>query len=74
VIFAEGAQNDVPLLAGWNKDEGFNFTLLQGADADRSYSELVGEVSRTAQKKLSATTPAEARSSIRQARGRWVVT
>ena len=43
-IFAEGAQNDVPLLAGWNKDEGFNFTLLQGADADRSYPELVGAI------------------------------
>ena len=43
-IFAEGAQNDVPLLAGWNKDEGFNFTLLQGADADRPYPELVGEI------------------------------
>ena len=44
VLFAEGAQNDVPLLAGWNKDEGFNFTLLQGADGKRSYPELVGEL------------------------------
>jgi para-nitrobenzyl esterase len=43
-IFAEGAQNDVPLLAGWNKDEGFNFTLLQGANANRSYTELVSEL------------------------------
>ena len=25
-IFAEGAQADVPLIAGWTKDEGFNFT------------------------------------------------
>ena len=40
-IFAEGAQNDVPLLAGWNKDEGFNFTLLQGDDAERPYPDLV---------------------------------
>ncbi len=31
-IFAAGDQNDVPLLAGWNKDEGFNFTLLKGED------------------------------------------
>ena len=43
-IFAEGAQSDVPLLAGWNKDEGFNFTLLPGADNDRPYPELVGEI------------------------------
>ncbi|WP_158816929.1 carboxylesterase/lipase family protein [Methylocapsa sp. S129] len=40
-IFAAGDQNDVPLLAGWNKDEGFNFTLLQGDKADKSYVELV---------------------------------
>ncbi|HTZ66329.1 MAG TPA: carboxylesterase family protein [Roseiarcus sp.] len=39
-IFAEGAQNDVPLMAGWNKDEGFNFTLLQGDDAKRPYADL----------------------------------
>jgi para-nitrobenzyl esterase len=40
-IFAAGAQNDVPLLAGWNKDEGFNFTLLQGDTINASYVELV---------------------------------
>ncbi|HEY1781892.1 MAG TPA: carboxylesterase family protein [Roseiarcus sp.] len=43
-IFANHAQNDVPLMAGWNKDEGFNFTLLQGDDAKRSYAELVRAV------------------------------
>jgi para-nitrobenzyl esterase len=43
-IFADGGQNDVPLLAGWNKDEGFNFALLQGVDAGRSFSEVVGEL------------------------------
>jgi para-nitrobenzyl esterase len=26
-IFAAGEQSDVPLMSGWNKDEGFNFTL-----------------------------------------------
>ena len=36
-IFAAGAQNDVPLMAGWNKDEGFNFTLLQGEGATRGF-------------------------------------
>ena len=29
-----GEQSDVPLMAGWNKDEGFNFTLLQGEAAE----------------------------------------
>jgi para-nitrobenzyl esterase len=24
-VFAEGGQSDVPLIAGWNRDEGFNF-------------------------------------------------
>ena len=40
-IFAAGEQSDVPLMAGWNKDEGFNFTLLQGDDAQRSHTDLV---------------------------------
>ena len=39
-IFAAGEHSDVPLMAGWNKDEGFNFTLLQGADAKRPYADL----------------------------------
>jgi para-nitrobenzyl esterase len=39
-IFAAVEQSDVPLMAGWNKDEGFNFTLLQGADANRPYPDL----------------------------------
>jgi para-nitrobenzyl esterase len=39
-IFAAGEQSDVALMAGWNKDEGFNFTLLQGDDAKRSYADL----------------------------------
>jgi para-nitrobenzyl esterase len=40
-IFARGEQHDVSLLAGWNKDEGFNFTLLQGENAVRRYPDLV---------------------------------
>ena len=40
-IFVASEQSDVALMAGWNKDEGFNFTLLQGADAKRPYAELV---------------------------------
>ena len=39
-IFAAGEHSDVPLMAGWNKDEGFNFTLLQGDDAKRPYADL----------------------------------
>ncbi len=42
-IFAEGAQNDVPLIAGWTKDEGFNFTWLKGGEADGAYEEMVRE-------------------------------
>ncbi len=45
-IFAAGDQTDVPLMAGWNKDEGFNFTLLQGANSKRPYADLVGEIFR----------------------------
>jgi para-nitrobenzyl esterase len=40
-IFSDGGQNDVPLLAGWNKDEGFNFNLLRGENVGNPYPELV---------------------------------
>jgi para-nitrobenzyl esterase len=40
-IFRAGEQSDVPLMAGWNRDEGFNFTLLQGQDVKRPYANLV---------------------------------
>jgi para-nitrobenzyl esterase len=43
-IFAAREQSDVPLMAGWNKDEGFNFTLLQGEAAKRPYAGLVREI------------------------------
>ncbi len=39
-IFAAREQSDAPLMAGWNRDEGFNFTLLQSGDA-RRYVDLV---------------------------------
>jgi para-nitrobenzyl esterase len=45
-IFAAGEQNDAPLMAGWNKDEGFNFTLKQGRDAKRPYADLVRAIFR----------------------------
>ena len=43
-IFAAREQSDVPLMAGWNRDEGFNFTLLQGEAAKRPYAGLVREI------------------------------
>ena len=45
-IFAAGEQTDAPLMAGWNKDEGFNFTLMQGPDAHRPYADLAGAIFR----------------------------
>jgi para-nitrobenzyl esterase len=43
-IFAAREQSDVPLMAGWNRDEGFNFGLMQGRDAKRSYVDLVRKI------------------------------
>jgi para-nitrobenzyl esterase len=43
-IFAGQEQSDVPLMAGWNKDEGFNFTLMQGEAAERPYPGLVRKI------------------------------
>jgi para-nitrobenzyl esterase len=42
-IFADSQQTDVPLLAGWNKDEGFNFDLAARADFK---SKSLGEIAR----------------------------
>ena len=43
-IFAKGEQADVPLLAGWTKDEGFNFDVMQGESAGRSYEATIRDV------------------------------
>jgi para-nitrobenzyl esterase len=39
--FAKGQQVDVPLLAGWNKDEGFNFDVLNWPPAKKGYEHLL---------------------------------
>ena len=39
--FAKGRQADVPLLAGWNKDEGFNFDVLNWPPAKKGYEHLL---------------------------------
>jgi para-nitrobenzyl esterase len=42
-IFADGAQADAPLLAGWTKDEGFNFNLTPGDEPEGAYERKVAE-------------------------------
>ncbi len=39
--FAKGMQADVPLLAGWNRDEGFNFNVMNWPPAKNGYEQLV---------------------------------
>lgn len=39
--FARGQQADVPLLAGWNKDEGFNFNAMNWPPAKQGYEHLL---------------------------------
>ena len=39
-IFAARRHSDVPMLAGWNKDEGFNLGLV-GTSPEQSYEEIV---------------------------------
>ncbi len=40
--FAAGRQADVPLLAGWNRDEGYNFTVMNGPGADGYAARVTG--------------------------------
>jgi para-nitrobenzyl esterase len=42
-IFSERAHNDVPLLAGWNRDEGFNFDVLNG-EREKSLRPVLSKV------------------------------
>lgn len=39
--FAKGQQADVPLLAGWNKDEGTNFNAMTWPPAKKGYQHLL---------------------------------
>ncbi len=34
-IFQKGMQHDVPMLAGWNRDEGFNFNVANWGDGNK---------------------------------------
>jgi para-nitrobenzyl esterase len=42
-IFAAGQQADVPLMAGWNKDEGFNFNILNDGSG-RAFKEIAKDI------------------------------
>jgi len=42
--FAMAASNDVPLLAGWNKDEGFNFDVGEGLFSGSPFERILETV------------------------------
>lgn len=42
-IFAAGEQSDVALMAGWNKDEGFNFTLASEGFTPEGWPDILAE-------------------------------
>jgi para-nitrobenzyl esterase len=44
--FAKGQQADIPLLAGWNKDEGFNFDAMNWPSAKQGYEHLLSVLFR----------------------------
>jgi para-nitrobenzyl esterase len=43
-IFANGEQADVPLIAGWNKDEGFNFDMRNWNPAAPRFTDILAVV------------------------------
>jgi para-nitrobenzyl esterase len=43
-IFAARVHNDIPMLAGWNKDEGFNFNVLNGPLGGKPFKSIVEEI------------------------------
>jgi para-nitrobenzyl esterase len=59
-IFAEGKQNDVPLLTGWNADEGFVFSFKKKDAFIQQIKEQYGGDADTFLKYYPANTDAEA--------------
>lgn len=62
-IFGAGEQNDVALMAGWNKDEGFNFTVAPDGEAatfDSALAAYFGAHSRAAAEHYPSGASAEA--------------
>jgi para-nitrobenzyl esterase len=43
-IFAAREHSDVPLIAGWNRDEGFNFNVLDGGMGGRPFKAIVERI------------------------------
>ena len=74
-IFAAGRQNDVALLAGWNRDEGFNFGVTLGTA--QSFADVVrqrfGPKADGILRLYPAGTPAEAAQSARDFGGDLVI-
>ncbi len=70
-IFAAGKQNDVALLAGWNRDEGFNFDVSKASP--KPYAEIVRDRAGARADDIltlyPAGTPEEARQSARELGG-----
>jgi para-nitrobenzyl esterase len=56
--FAKGEQADVPLLAGWNKDEGFNFNVMNWPQAKNGYEHFVTKQAGKRAKEVLALYPA----------------
>jgi para-nitrobenzyl esterase len=56
--FVKGQQADVPLLAGWNKDEGFNFDVLNWGAAREGYEHLLSTLFGANAKDVLALYPA----------------
>ncbi len=68
-IFAEGKQNDVPLLTGWNADEGFVFSFKKKEAFIQQIKEQYGADANTFLKYYTANTDEEAaRSQVKLSR------
>ena len=68
-IFAAGAQNDVPLLAGWNRDEGFNFNaydIFKKREDEASLADIVRRVFGAQSPEALAFYPADTKQSEAQ--------
>ena len=76
-IFAAREINDVPLMAGWNKDEGFNCNLLEAPSSEGDFDEILetvfGHAAAEARTHYPCATADEVRASARLLGGDLVI-
>ncbi len=76
-IFAKGLHHDVPMLAGWNRDEGFNFNVSNWGDGKKGVAHWLnahfGKHAKDAQARYAVASAKQAKQSARDLGGDLII-